>query len=60
MTTACVPALIARAPGLAPGVQFAASGQKLSPPEAACQEENRKKTGSFTPPVPLDKKAAHC
>jgi hypothetical protein len=41
------------------GGVFAASGQKLSPAEAAGQEENRKKTGSFTPPVPLDKKAAH-
>src|SRR5215471_4992488 len=38
------------------GVLFPASGQKLSPPEAADQEENRQKTGSFTLPVPLDEK----
>jgi len=57
MTTAYVPALIARPQVSRRGVQFGASGQKLSPPEAADQEENRKKTGSFTPAVPLDKKA---
>jgi len=58
MTTAYVPEATSRSQIPGRGVLFAATGQKLSPPGAADQEENRKKTGSFTPPGPLDKQAA--